>query len=103
MDYWMNEQYKLRYSGGMVPDINHILLKGKGVFTYPGYEDQPNGKLRLLYECAPMAFLVEQAGGRATNGKERILDLEVEELAQRTPIFIGSENEVKKVEEILNK
>ena len=103
MDYWMKEQYKLRYSGGMVPDVNHILLKGKGIFTYPGYEDQPLGKLRLLFECAPMAYLIEQAGGRATNGEKPILDLEIESLDQRTPILIGSENEVKKVEEILSK
>jgi fructose-1,6-bisphosphatase I len=99
---WMENQYKLRYSGGMVPDINHIFMKGQGIFTYPGYKDAPEGKLRLLYECAPMALLMEQAGGRATNGKKRILDIEVEKLDQRTPIFIGSENEVKKVEKMMN-
>jgi len=101
MEYWMREEYKLRYSGGMVPDINQILLKGKGIFTYPGYGDQPNGKLRLLFECAPMALLMEQAGGKATDGKMRILDKEVTELSQRTPIYIGSTKEVEKVEEFL--
>lgn len=98
---WMNKKYTLRYSGGMVPDINHIFMKGQGIFTYPGYEDAPNGKLRLLYECAPMALLMEQAGGRATDGHKRILDIPIETLDQRTPIFIGSENEVKKVEMML--
>ncbi len=95
VDYWMNGEYTLRYSGGMVPDINHILMKEQGVFTYPGYKNMPSGKLRLLYECAPMALLVEQAGGAASNGKKRILDIKVEKLDQRTPIYIGSSDEVK--------
>lgn len=98
---WMDEKYTLRYSGGMVADINHIFMKEQGIFTYPGYHEKPDGKLRLLYECAPMALLMEQAGGRATNGKKRILDIKIESLDQRTPIFIGSENEVKKVEKML--
>jgi len=102
VESWMDSKYTLRYSGGMVPDINHIFMKEQGIFTYPGYEDKPDGKLRLLYECAPFALLMEQAGGRATNGKERILDLEIESLDQRTPIFIGSENEVIKVEKMLS-
>lgn len=101
VESWMDEKYTLRYSGGMVPDINHIFMKEQGIFTYPGYHEKPNGKLRLLYECAPIALLIEEAGGRATNGKERILDLEIKELDQRTPIFVGSENEVKKVEKML--
>lgn len=101
VEHWMKEKYTLRYSGGMVPDINHIFMKEQGIFTYPGYEDAPNGKLRLLYECAPMALLMEQAGGRATNGKKRILDLKVEALDQRTPIYIGSEDEVKKAEKMM--
>jgi len=101
LDYWLDQQYTLRYSGGMVPDINHILLKGKGIFTYPAYKDMPEGKLRLLYECAPMAFIVEEAGGRATDGKMRLLDKKIQELSKRTPILIGSENEVKKAEELL--
>lgn len=101
VNHWMNNHYTLRYSGGMVPDINHILLKEQGIFTYPGYEKLPEGKLRLLYECAPMALLVEQAGGRATDGKKRILDIEVERLDQRTPIFIGSEDDVIVAEKMM--
>lgn len=101
IEEWMKNQYKLRYSGGMVPDINHIFMKGQGVFAYPGYQDAPNGKLRLLYECAPFALLMEEAGGSASDGQIRILELAVEKLDHRTPIFIGSKNEVKKVEEML--
>ncbi|MBI5754465.1 fructose-1,6-bisphosphatase [Candidatus Peregrinibacteria bacterium] len=96
VNYWIKEQYTLRYSGGMVPDINHILLKGKGVFAYPGYKDEPNGKLRLLFECAPMSLIMEQAGGAASDGKIRILEKKLENLEQRTPIFIGSKGEVQR-------
>jgi len=101
VDYWMKEKYTLRYSGGMVPDINHIFMKEQGIFTYPSYKDAPHGKLRLLYECAPIALLMEQAGGRATDGKRRILDIEIATLDQRTPIYIGSEDEVKKAEKMM--
>jgi fructose-1,6-bisphosphatase I len=96
MNFWCKEQYTLRYSGGMVPDINQILLKGKGVFSYPGYSEAPNGKLRLLFECAPMSYLVEQAGGASSDGKMRILEKKVEHIDQRTPIFIGSKGEVER-------
>jgi fructose-1,6-bisphosphatase I len=101
MNYWCAEQYTLRYSGGMVPDINQILIKGKGVFTYPGYEAAPEGKLRVLYECAPMALLMERAGGLATDGNRRILEIEVGSLDQRTPVLMGSIKEVQKAEEYL--
>jgi fructose-1,6-bisphosphatase I len=96
MNFWCKEQYTLRYSGGMVPDINQILLKGKGIFAYPGYSEAPNGKLRLLFECAPMALLVTQAGGAASDGKVDILEKNVEKLDQRTPIYIGSKAEVER-------
>ncbi|MFH1533935.1 MAG: class 1 fructose-bisphosphatase [Nitrospirota bacterium] len=102
VNYWMKEQYTLRYSGGMVPDINQILLKGNGIFSYPGYKDAPDGKLRLLFECAPMSLLMEHAGGASTDGKMRILEKVVEKLDQRTPIFIGSKDEVKRCEEYLS-
>ncbi|MFA6918288.1 MAG: class 1 fructose-bisphosphatase [Candidatus Gracilibacteria bacterium] len=96
VNFWCKEQYTLRYSGGMVPDINQILLKGKGIFAYPGYSEAPNGKLRLLFECAPMALLVTQAGGAASDGKVDILEKVVEKLDQRTPIYIGSKAEVER-------
>jgi sedoheptulose-bisphosphatase len=102
MDYWMKEQYTLRYSGGMVPDINQILLKGKGIFSYPPYSKHPNGKLRLLFECAPMSLLMEKAGGASSDGKMRILEKTLEELEQRTPIYIGSKDEVNRCLEYLS-
>ncbi|MBN1494140.1 fructose-1,6-bisphosphatase [Candidatus Peregrinibacteria bacterium] len=99
--HWVQSDLTLRYSGGMVPDINHIFMKGQGIFTYPKYKDAPKGKLRLLFECAPMAYLMEKAGGRATDGQKRILDVKIETLDQRTPIFIGSGKTVKKAESIM--
>lgn len=99
---WIKNGLTLRYSGGMVPDINHLLLKGDGIFTYPGYSKAPEGKLRLLFECNPMALLGEQAGGRASDGKARILAKEITKLHQRTPIYIGSQKQVDEVEEALS-
>jgi len=73
----------------MVADVHRNLIKG-GIFMYPGTTDKPKGKLRLLYECNPFAFIMEVAGGRATDGKQSILDIQPTELHQRTPFFIGS-------------
>ncbi|MBI2453647.1 fructose-bisphosphatase class I, partial [Candidatus Peregrinibacteria bacterium] len=91
---WIKRGMTLRYSGGMVPDINHIMLKGDGIFTYPSYSRTPQGKLRLLFECNPMALLMEQSGGAASDGRGRILEKKTEELHERTPIFLGSKNAV---------
>ncbi|AAR35025.1 class 1 fructose-bisphosphatase [Geobacter sulfurreducens] len=85
---------KLRYSGGFVPDINQVLMKGKGIFMYPALNGSPNGKLRVLFELNPMAYLIENAGGAATDGKTPILDIEPQSLDQRAPIFIGCSNDV---------
>jgi len=93
---------KLRYSGGFVPDINQILMKGKGLFMYPALKDAPDGKLRLLFELNPMAFLLEQAGGAATNGDMPILDIVPEGLDQRAPVYIGCREDVAKAAEFLN-
>lgn len=102
IDYWLDNGYKLRYSGGMVVDVNHLLIKGGGVFTYPGCCDVPEGKLRLVYECAPMAYLLEQAGGCAYDDDGvRILDKEISSLHERTPVYLGSCQEVDKVIEFL--
>jgi fructose-1,6-bisphosphatase I len=84
-----------------VPDINQILIKRGGIFTYPALKKTPNGKLRLLFELQPMAFIIEQAGGMATDGKQDILSIKVEELNQRRPIYIGSRFEVEKAKEFL--
>ncbi|MBD3749125.1 MAG: class 1 fructose-bisphosphatase [Sphingobacteriales bacterium] len=81
--------YTSRYIGSMVADLHRNLIKG-GIYIYPTTASAPKGKLRLVYECNPLAFIIEQAGGRATNGYERILDIEVTEIHQRESIFIGS-------------
>jgi fructose-1,6-bisphosphatase I len=93
--------YKLRYSGGFVPDINQILIKKGGLFTYPALQKSPQGKLRLLFELQPMAFIMEQSGGRATDGLEDILSLKVEKLDQCSPIYIGSTTEVQMAKQYL--
>lgn len=100
--YLEDKGSKLRYSGGFVPDINQILMKGKGIFMYPALTDSPNGKLRLLFELNPMAYLIEQAGGAATNGCMPILDMQPEGLDQRAPIYIGCKEDVAKATEFLN-
>ncbi|MSQ79286.1 MAG: class 1 fructose-bisphosphatase [Flavobacteriaceae bacterium] len=92
--------YSTRYIGSFVADFHRNLMKG-GIYIYPGTDKDPNGKLRLIYECNPMAFLVEQAGGRATDGHTRIMELTPEKLHQRTPVFIGSKTMVLKAEEFM--
>lgn len=94
------EGYTARYSGAMVGDFHRILLQG-GVFLYPGTVKKPEGKLRLLYESAPLAFLMEQAGGRATTGNQEILDVVPEKLHVRTPLIIGSKDDVALVESFI--
>ena len=96
------EGYTARYGGAMVGDIHRILIQG-GVFLYPGTEQKPEGKLRLLYESAPLAFLIEQAGGRATTGIQEIMDVVPEKLHQRTPLIIGSKDDVALVESFIQK
>lgn len=98
VEHWMTGEYTLRYSGGMVPDLNHIFCKGQGIFTYPPFPPKyPKGKLRLLFECNPFAFLMEQAGGAASAGDRAVLDVKIEDHHQRTPIYIGSAKEVERV------
>lgn len=92
--------YTSRYIGSMVADLHRNLIKG-GIYIYPTTASAPKGKLRLVYECNPLAFIIEQAGGRATNGYERILDIEVTEIHQRESIFIGSTEMVLLAEEFM--
>ncbi|MBY0543690.1 MAG: class 1 fructose-bisphosphatase [Sphingobacteriaceae bacterium] len=99
-DLATNRPYTSRYIGSMVADIHRNLIKG-GIYMYPTTAASPNGKLRLLYECNPMAFIIEQAGGIASDGFNRILDIEPTELHQRTSIFIGSPKMVKMAEELM--
>jgi fructose-1,6-bisphosphatase I len=89
--------YTQRYIGSMVADVHRNLIKG-GIFMYPGTTDKPNGKLRLLYECNPFAFITEMAGGKATDGEQAILDIKPTQLHQRTPLFIGSKKMMEELE-----
>lgn len=92
--------YTQRYIGSMVADVHRNLIKG-GIFMYPGTLSRPEGKLRLQYECNPFAFIMEVAGGKATNGKQRILDLVPTALHQRSPMFIGSKLMMDELHECL--
>lgn len=97
----IGKPYSLRYIGSMVADLHRTLLYG-GIFMYPADSKNKNGKLRLQYEAAPMAFIFEHAGGKASNGHERILDIKPSELHQRTPLFIGSKRDVELCEMFIN-
>lgn len=92
--------YTSRYIGSLVADFHRNLLKG-GIYLYPSTASHPQGKLRLLYECNPMAFLAEQAGGKASDGKNRILDLQPETLHQRSPFFVGNDAMVDDTERFI--
>jgi fructose-1,6-bisphosphatase I len=96
LDWTKSNGYALRYIGSLVADFHRTLIKG-GVFLYPPTEKAPQGKLRLLYEANPLAFIAEQAGGTATDGRQRMLDKRPSALHERTPLLIGSKNEVEHV------
>jgi fructose-1,6-bisphosphatase I len=95
------EGFKLRYSGSFVPDFHQILVYG-GIFTYPALLDKPKGKLRLLFEVGPMAFIAEKAGGAAIDGRNRILEITPTEVDQRTPVYIGSKKLIEELKEKLS-
>ena len=90
------ERYSSRYIGSMVGDVHRTLLYG-GVFGYPGDTKNPNGKLRLLYEGAPMSFIMEQAGGLSTTGTQRVMEIVPEQVHQRVPVVMGSKNDIQEV------
>lgn len=95
VDTLFAEGYRLRYSGGMVPDLHQILLKGGGIFSYPGTTDKPEGKLRQLFEVIPFAFMYEQAGGQAVDAKgRRLMELVPEHPHDTSPCFFGSNYEI---------
>ena len=94
--------YTSRYIGSLVSDCHRNLIAG-GIYFYPSTHKSPKGKLRLLYECNPMAFITEQAGGSATDGKNRILELQPTELHQRTPFYCGSANMVEKLKDFIER
>ncbi len=100
IDGFFANGYRLRYSGGMVPDLHQILLKGGGLFSYPATSDKPAGKLRRLFEVFPFAFVYEKAGGEAINGKERLMELGYAHIHDTSPCFFGSKEEVQRVKEV---
>jgi len=102
IDVPTNRPYTSRYIGSLVSDFHRNLLKG-GIYIYPSTASAPKGKLRLLYECNPIAFLMEQAGGTATDGETRILEIQPTELHQRVPFFCGSTNMIKDAESFMVK
>ena len=100
LNYCKENNYSARYIGSLVADFHRNLLKG-GIYMYPSTAKSPNGKLRLMYECNSLAFIVEQAGGKATDGNRRIMEIEPTELHQRCPLVIGSSEMVDKVESFM--
>ncbi len=100
IDDIFKDGYRLRYSGGMVPDLHQILLKGGGLFSYPATDDVPKGKLRMVFEVFPFAFVFEKAGGGAIDGKNRILDLSPSHPHDTSPCFFGSLDEIQRVKAV---
>lgn len=100
IDDCKKQRYAARYIGSLVGDFHRNLLKG-GIYLYPSTDKARQGKLRLMYECNALAFIVEQAGGKASDGKQRILDIEPQSLHQRIPFFVGSKNMVEKLEKLV--
>ncbi len=100
VDDIFNDGYRLRYSGGMVPDLHQILIKGGGLFSYPETSDRPKGKLRQLFEVFPFALIFEKAGGGAVTGHQRILEIETTHIHDTTPCFFGSNEEIRRVLEV---
>ena len=103
IDDIFNDGYRLRYSGGMVPDLHQILLKGGGLFSYPGTTDRPKGKLRQLFEVFPFALAYEKAGGQAVDGFKRVLEVQTTHIHDTTPCFFGSNSEINRVLEVYKK
>ena len=100
IDGFFKEGYRLRYSGGMVPDLHQLLLKGGGLFSYPATSDKPDGKLRKLFEVFPFAFIYKIAGGEAIDGKNDLMSIDCKHIHDTSPCFFGSKYEIKKVKKI---
>jgi fructose-1,6-bisphosphatase I len=100
VESFFQEGYRLRYSGGMVPDLHQILLKGGGLFSYPATSDRPDGKLRRLFEVFPFAFIYKLAGGGAIDGKNDLMTLSYAHVHDTSPCFFGSKDEIKRVKEV---
>lgn len=102
VDWLITEGKKLRYGGSFVGDFNQVLIYG-GFFGYPELVDKPQGKLRLVIECNPMSYIMENAGGRSSNGTGSILEIQPEKIDQRTPVYVGNADIIGKLEEIFSK
>jgi len=100
VDGFFKEGYRLRYSGGMVPDLHQLLLKGGGLFSYPATSDRPDGKLRKLFEVFPFAFIYKTAGGEAIDGKADLMKLSCAHIHDTSPCFFGSKYEIARVKEV---
>ncbi|RXJ87597.1 class 1 fructose-bisphosphatase [Arcobacter sp. CECT 8985] len=100
IDDIFQDGYRLRYSGGMVPDLHQILLKGGGLFSYPGTTDRPKGKLRQLFEVFPFAYIYEKANGQAIDGFDRVLDVQTTHIHDTSPCFFGSNEEINRVKKV---
>ena len=100
VDSFFAEGYRLRYSGGMVPDLHQLLLKGGGLFSYPATSDKPDGKLRKLFEVFPFAFAYMKAGGEAIDGKNDLMNLGCDHIHDTSPCFFGSKYEIARVKEV---
>jgi fructose-1,6-bisphosphatase I len=103
VDALFAEGYRLRYSGGMVPDLHQILLKGGGLFSYPATSDKPDGKLRRLFEVFPFAYIYEKSGGEAIDGKNNLMSLEFAHIHDTSPCFFGSKYEIGRVKDVYSK
>ena len=101
-NFWLSNQYQLRYTGGMVPDVNQLLIKGKGVFVNVGSKNTKS-KLRVLYEVAPIGYLIEKAGGKTSEGSMSVLDIPITQTEQRTQCAYGAAKEVERFEELVGK
>eukprot|EP00599_Poterioochromonas_sp_BG-1_P005057 CAMPEP_0173147844 /NCGR_PEP_ID=MMETSP1105-20130129/9368_1 /TAXON_ID=2985 /ORGANISM="Ochromonas sp., Strain BG-1" /LENGTH=361 /DNA_ID=CAMNT_0014062389 /DNA_START=161 /DNA_END=1246 /DNA_ORIENTATION=- len=100
--YWLKNQYQLRYTGGMVPDVNQLLVKGKGIFLNVASKNTKS-KLRVLYEVAPIGFLVEKAGGKTSDGDKSVLDIMIQNTEQVSQVAMGSQREVERFETLVGK
>jgi D-fructose 1,6-bisphosphatase (EC 3.1.3.11) len=98
----VRDKLKLRYGGAMIADVSQVLTYG-GIFGYPALRNRPDGKLRLLFEAAPIAYLVERAGGKSTDGSTSLLDVPATEIHQRTPTFVGNEVYVRRLESAVDR
>lgn len=101
-NYWMKNKYQLRYTGGMVPDVNQLMVKGKGIFVNIASKNMKS-KLRMLYEIVPMGYLIEKAGGKSSDGEQSVLDVVINHTEQVSQVALGSADEVARFETMVGK